>query len=130
MNYLKTIIGITVIIVLSSCVQETHLKTVYFKVDMNRQPNVSKMGIRGQFTSTPWKETIYFSDDDGDGIYEGTISQKTAQNSVSFKFVNNDDEFELQCSKNRSITFKYKPETILYETVFDNSKGTQTLINN
>ena len=63
---------------LSSCVQETHLKTVTFQVDMKGIENVSDVGIRGSFTPNQWTETVPLNDEDGDGIYEGTFSHKTA----------------------------------------------------
>jgi hypothetical protein len=109
---------------MTSCVQETHFKTITFKVDMNDIENVSEVGIRGSFTSNPWKKTIFFSDEDSDGIYEGTLSLKTAHRLVEFKFVNQNDQFELQDQNNRSIEFEYKPEIILYEGVFNNEKKT------
>lgn len=123
MKYLKLL---PILVLFTNCVQETHLKTVTFKVNMNGLENVDKVGIRGTFTDNPWQETIYFSDDDNDGIYKGTITQKTAQNSVEFKFVNQDDQFELKDKGNRRITFEYKPETILYEAAFDNPDGKQS----
>lgn len=123
MKYIKLLL---ILVLMISCVQETHLKTVTYKVDMNGFENVDKVGIRGAFTDNPWQETIYFTDDDNDGIFEGTITQKTAQNSVEFKFVNQDDQFELKDQGNRRINFEYKPETILYEAEFDNPDGEQS----
>ncbi|WP_299525828.1 hypothetical protein [Winogradskyella sp.] len=128
MKYLKAII-IYLLIITQSCVQETHTKTVTFKVDMNGVENTENIGIRGNFTSSPWNETAPLTDDDGDGIYEGTFSQKTAVNGIEFKFVNN-GEFELEGQNNRSIQFEYKPETIIYEAVFNNPEGQQQNINN
>lgn len=105
-----------------SCVQETHLKTVHFKLDMSELSNVSSVGIRGAFTENPWNETILFTDLNNDGIYEGTIKKKTAQNEVEFKFVKN-EKFELENQNNRTIKFEYKPETIIYEAVFNKPKA-------
>lgn len=125
MKYIKLL---PILFLLTSCVQETHLKTVTFKVNMNGLETVDKIGVRGPFTDKPWQETIYFTDDDNDGIYQGTITQKTAQNSVEFKFVNQDDQFELKDQGNRRITFEYKPENILYEADFDNPDGKQSTL--
>lgn len=110
---------------LSSCVQETHLKTVTFKVDMNEQQDVAKVGLRGPFTNPPWGVTISMQDPDGDGIYETTISQKTGQGGVGFKFVNQDSIFELAGKDNRYLRFEYRPQTLLYEGVFDEDAGSQ-----
>ncbi|WP_298759543.1 hypothetical protein [uncultured Psychroserpens sp.] len=116
-------------LLLLGCVQDTHLKTVHFKVDMTAIDEVYKVGIRGPFTENPWQDTIYFTDTDNDGIYEGTITKQTAQSSVSFKFVNRDSIFELEHQNNRQINFKYQPETIQYEAVFDKPLGKQSQMN-
>ena len=129
MKYLKAIL-ICMFIITQSCVQETHTKNVTFRVDMNAVENVSKVGVRGNFTDNPWNETAPLTDDNGDGIYEGTFSQKTAINQIQFKFVNNGSEFELEGSDNRTIEFEYKPENIIYEAVFNNPNGEQSVINN
>ena len=126
MKYLKLLL-ISLFLVSQSCVQETHTKTITFKVDMNSIENITNVGIRGNFTSNPWNETAPLADDNNDGIYEGTFSQKTAINSIEFKFVNNND-FELKGQDNRTISFEYQPETIIFEAVFDNPKGKQQTI--
>ncbi len=104
---------------LSSCVQETHLKTVTFQVDMKGIENVSDVGIRGSFTPNQWTETVPLTDEDGDSIYEGTFSQKTAINQFQFKFVNQNEDYELKGKDNRVLVFKYEPETIIYKGVFN-----------
>ncbi len=119
MIYLKTVL-ILLLVISQSCVQETYLKTVTLKVDMNGIEQPKNVGVRGNFTSNPWNETVLLTDDNKDGIYEGTFSQKTAFNQVQFKFVNNDSEYELKDLDNRIIKFKYQPETIIYETIFNN----------
>lgn len=106
-------------ILFSSCVQEIHLKTLTFKVDMTNVENAENVGIRGNFTNKPWKETAPLTDENNDGIYEGTFTQETAANQVEFKFVNQNSDFELKGSDNRTIQFEYKPETIVYEAVFN-----------
>ncbi len=110
---------------LSSCVQETHLKTVTFKVDMKEQNEVANVGLRGPFTDPPWGVTLPMEDQDGDGIYETTISKKTAQSSLGFKFVNQDSVFELEGKDNRFIQFEYRPQVLVYEGVFNSEIGNQ-----
>lgn len=114
---------IFLLIITQSCVQETHTKTVTFKVDMNAVENVSNVGIRGNFTDNPWTETAPLADTNSDGIYEGTFSQKTAHNQIQFKFVNQGGDYELKDTDNRIIEFEYKPETITYEAVFNNPEA-------
>ena len=108
-----------IVLVITGCVQDAKPKTIIVKVDMNSVDQPSKVGIRGNGPLS-WDETTYLSDTDGDGIYEETFNIYTTNNSIEFKFVNNDNEFELQDQNNRSLTFEYKPETITYEAVFNN----------
>ena len=108
---------------LSNCVQKTHLKTIHFRVDMKGIENPSDVGIRGEFGSDPWNETIYLNDDNSDGVFEGTVTKQTGQNSVWFKFVNHHSQFELSGQDNRGIRFEYKPETIIYEATFNDSNA-------
>lgn len=118
---LKTLMHVAcIVIILNSCVQKTHQKTIQFKLDMTNTDNPSNVGIRGEFGSNPWNETVYLTDDDEDGIYEGTITKQTGQGSIEFKFVNHHEEFELQGQNNRFIIFKYQPEILIYEAVFNN----------
>lgn len=113
---------------LTNCVQETHLKTVTFKVDMRQVESPSQVGIRGNFTENSWNDTLIMTDDDADGVFELTVEKKTAVNGIQFKFVNAFDQFELQDQNNRRIQFEYEPEIIVYETVFNNPQGKQTSI--
>lgn len=106
-----------------ACVQERHLKTVTFKVDMRNIENTENVGIRGNFTEDRWNETILLTDEDNDGIYETTITQETAFNDIQFKFVNQNDNFELKDADNRILKFEYKPEIITYEAIFNSPES-------
>ncbi|MBC8756324.1 hypothetical protein H2O64_16740 [Kordia sp. YSTF-M3] len=120
----KLIILSTIILAISlqSCVQETHEKTVTFKVDMNGLSTVENVGLKGNFTNPSWKVTIPLTDENNDGIYEGTFSKKTATSSIRFKFVNQ-KQYELKDQPNRTLQFEYKPQTLVYEATFDVAKG-------
>ncbi|MEM9679299.1 MAG: hypothetical protein AAF901_03165 [Bacteroidota bacterium] len=113
-------------IALTSCVQERHPKTVTFKVDMNGIDNVYDVGIRGNFTPNRWNDTVPLTDDNNDGIYEGTVRDTTAINQIQFKFVYQGNQFELGGADNRTLEFEYQPETIIYKAVFDNPDATIT----
>ncbi|WGD34224.1 hypothetical protein [Olleya sp. YS] len=127
MKTIKYIISLIAIIVIStSCVQEKHLKTMTFKVNMRGIDNVTNVGVRGQFTTPSWKTTYYLKDDDNDSIYEGTITREAAQSGFAFKFVNQDSVYELQDQKNRFLKLQYKPEHIVYEATFNNPDHKQT----
>ena len=106
-----------------ACVQERHLKTVTFKVDMRNVENTENVGIRGNFTEDSWNETILLTDEDNDGVYETTITQETAFNDIQFKFVNQNDNFELKDADNRILKFEYKPEIITYEAIFNSPES-------
>ena len=107
-------------LIFSSCVQETHLKTIHFKLDMTSVENPHQVGVKGDFGQQPWKETFPLSDNNHDGIFEGTWTNKTAKNHFQFKFVHQSDQFELTNQNNRVISFEYKPQTFTYEAVFNN----------
>ena len=113
------------LLLFSACVQKEHVKEVTFMVDMRGVDNVSTVVIRGQFTSPPWEVTLPMSDENNDGIYETTLEEPTAQSSVSFKFVINEDQFELEGQPNRTVQFQYRPEVIVYSGIFDDPNGKQ-----
>ncbi|MFP2997974.1 hypothetical protein ABN763_18830 [Spongiivirga sp. MCCC 1A20706] len=115
---------------LGSCVQEEHLKTVTFKVDVNGIENVQKVGLRGQMTDPSWQVTVPMTDDNNDGIYEVTLSKKTAINGFEFKFLKNEEDYELSGQNNRIIQLEYKPETIVYEAIFNKPEGKQKRLEN
>jgi len=123
MKLLKQLSVLFIIISLTNCVQQTHPKTIIVRVDMNAEENHSEVGIRGN-TLLSWNETTYLSDENNDGIYEGTFEINTANQDIEFKFVNHNDAFELQDQNNRSLSFEYKPETIIYEATFNSPKAT------
>lgn len=119
MKLLKQLNLVLILILFTNCVQEVQPKIITVKVDMKGVENPFKVGIRGN-SPLSWNETTFLEDTNNDGIYEETFSIYTASQNVEFKFVNNDTEFELQAKKNRSLTFEFKPETIIYEAVFNN----------
>lgn len=123
MKTLQLTLLIIITLLSVSCVQERHQKSITFKVDMRSVENVNNVGVRGNFTDQPWSETVLFSDDDNDGIYETTISRETAFNSIQFKFVNQLEDYELKDADNRILEFEYKPETIIYEAKFNSPES-------
>lgn len=116
------------ILIVSSCVQETKPKTIHFKLDMKGVEAISKVGVRGGEKPLSWEETLLLTDDNNDSIYEGTIKLNSASFGIEFKFVNQNDQFELHEQKNRGIKFEYRPETIMYEAVFNNPSGKTSII--
>ena len=108
----------------ANCVQEEYEKTITFKVDTNGIEDIESLGIRGDFLPNQWRESVPLTDDDNDGIYEISFSEKTASYGINFKFVKNGFDYELKEQDNREIVFEYKPENITYITTFNNAKAT------
>lgn len=126
MKQLKIIVATLVLFSIASCVQETHEKSITFKVDMNAIDNAQNVGMKGNFTNPSWQKMIPLTDENNDGIYEVTIHRKTASNAIQFKFVNQNEHYELKDQPNRSLKLEYKPQTITYETIFDVKEATIT----
>ena len=102
-----------------SCVQQTHIKKVTFVLDMRSVQDFKTVGIRGDIRPLSWQETSDLKDDDKDSIYTTTLEFDTASNQLNFKFVINDEEFELEGQNNRVLPFEYKPEELQYNSSFD-----------
>ena len=117
-SFTTLVFGI-VLCLLVGCVQDTHKKTLTISVDMSQQHNFQSVGIRGNLKPLSWEENTPLTDPDGDGIYEVALEMHTASDYLQFKFVKNQDEFELDGKDNRLIKFEYKPQTLSYSAVFD-----------
>ncbi len=105
---------------LIGCVQKQHAKTVTLKVDTRGIADVKTIGVKGDFTNPRWKVEIPLTDEDKDGVFETTLTQKTAVYAIAFKVIKNGSVYELKGKPNRVLQFEYKPETIVYEVKFDN----------
>lgn len=118
----QLLVTIVLIILISACVQQSHQKVIKVNLDMRGVENPENVGIRGQ-SPLSWDETTYLEDPDGDGLFEGKFEFYTTVSKIEFKFVNQDEVFELEGQNNRFITFEYKPETMTYSAVFDDPDG-------
>ena len=116
-------IGILVFLLIAmlSCVQEEFEKEITFLVDTYGIENVKSIGIRGDFLPKRWNESVSLSDDNNDGVYELTLTERTAVYGIEFKFVKNGLNYELKEQENREIIFRYQPEKIIYKTTFNNT---------
>lgn len=128
MKALKYISIILIVLFLTSCVQKKHKKTLHFKLDMNGVENPVNVGIKGYTYPLSWDKTLLLTDNNNDGVFEISIELESASYDIEFKFVNQQNNFELRDSDNRSIRFDYKPETILYETVFNNPEAETSIL--
>ncbi|WP_075343545.1 CBM20 domain-containing protein [Tenacibaculum agarivorans] len=120
---MRSIFILCIAIILGSCVQKQHLKTVTLKVDVRGIEDVQTIGVKGNFTSPSWKVEMPLTDEDGDGIFEAELSQETAVHAIEFKFVKNNSIYELQGEPNRVLKFEYEPETIFYVTKFNQKES-------
>ena len=104
---------------LFSCVQETHVKEIYFEVDAREAGEIENLGVRGSLPPLSWDQSVELTDPDGDGIYQGIILVDTGHSRMSFKFVTGDGSYELPNQENRSLNFEYRPEVIKYMAVWN-----------
>jgi len=71
---------------------------------MNGIDQPQKVGIRGSEAPLSWNKTYSLQDEDGDGIYEATISFSESQKSqLEYKFIYGDDQWELEGLNNRVL---------------------------
>ena len=120
MKHLNKFLLVILSTIVFNCVQDTKLKTITLKVDTRYLTNPTTIGVRGNTAPLNWERSMTMSDTDNDGIYETTFNLNSASYNMQFKFVLNDSVFELEGYNNRSIVFEYKPETIIYQGVFNN----------
>ena len=100
------------------------MKKVTFELDMRQVSDFKTVGLRGDIKPLSWQENTLLSDTDGDSIYTTTLVFDTASNQLNFKFVVNDEEFELEGLNNRALPFEYKPEELVYKSAFDQESQT------
>lgn len=111
-------IGSLTILSTNSCVQETFKRKVVFTVDARNLENIESISIRGNFQPLNWNENFQLVDDDGDSIYSARIVFLSPYEYLEFKFVKNEDVFELNGKDNRKLEFKDREE-MEYKAVFD-----------
>ena len=71
---------------------------------------IRSLGIRGDHPPLSWKKSVLLSDDDGDGIFTATITIPAPQQAtVSYKFILNEDTWELNTTGNRRLDLKNPP---------------------
>jgi hypothetical protein len=105
------------ILVLSSCVQKTHKRTVVFTLDVSSVKDVKKVGIRGWDTPLSWDEDYPLKEIVKDSLYQVTVTGETGRICVEVKFAVN-GQIELESKNNRKIYFKEK-DTVFYKAKFD-----------
>lgn len=97
-------------ILVTSCVQKTHKKTVVFRLNTTAINAIKKVGIRGNDKPLSWDYDTELKEIKKDSIYEITTTFETGYQFTEVKFVVNDN-FEFQNEDNRRVLFSEKDTT-------------------
>ena len=103
---------------LISCVQETREITVSFEVDMRNIDQISSVSIIGALPPLSWREHAPMTDEDHDGIYDGTFTFDIPYDAIDYKYVLNKQQIELEGKANRRVFVKNQ-KNIIVRSVFD-----------
>lgn len=110
------IFGLILSLLMISCVQKTHKRTIVFTLDTNNFKNIQKVGIRGNDALLNWNSDFQMIVTK-DSLYKANITIETGYKATQVKFTIN-DEFELQNQTNREVIFADK-DTTFYKATFD-----------
>jgi putative oxidoreductase len=119
MKHYKLIFAFLYIAFTCSCVQESHLRTVVFQLDVKGIKNIKTVGLRGE-NPLNWNSD-YEMVIGKDSIYSATISGETGYLFTNVKFTIN-GEFELVDKPNRKVYFDTKKDTTFYKAIFNVAK--------
>ncbi len=114
---IKLAISLSILVLLSSCVQKTYKKTVVFRLDTSEIKEVKKVGIRGKDKPLTWDYDTEMKAIKKDSLYEITVTFETGYKFTEVKFVVN-DAFEFQNEDNRKVVFSEK-DTCTYNATFN-----------
>ena len=90
-----------------SCSLSIYGKTIELDIRLDMRAELANVkdkntiGIRGNTNPLSWKKTYLLSDNDGDGIYTGTIVVKSTDKKLEFKFIHSETIWELSSEGNR-----------------------------
>lgn len=115
---MRKIILLPLLMIQMSCVQEMRPIEIEFSVDVNGLQDVHSVGIIGEYQPMSWQRPISLNDEDGDGIYDKTITIQAAYNYSEFKYVLNDSIIELEGQGNRIVEF-FDIKSTSYHGIFD-----------
>ncbi len=107
------------VLVTSSCVQQTHKRTITFMLDVSGIQNIKSVGLRGWDIPLSWDTDYPMQEMVKDSLYKVTITGETGRICTEFKFTVN-GILELDGRDNRKVYFDTKNDTIKVSYVFDN----------
>lgn len=119
MKHYKLIFAFLYSLFASSCVQESHQRTVVFQLDVKGIKNIKTVGLRGE-------EPLNWNSDyemviGKDSTYTATISGETGYLFTNVKFTIN-GEFELVDKPNRKVYFDTTKDTTFYQAIYNVAK--------
>jgi putative oxidoreductase len=121
-------VAMTVLILMTvatGCVQKAYDRTVIFRVDVSRVPDVQSVGVRGANQPLSWdKDTPMVPVPDSAGLYTATVTAHTGGLMTEVKFVvNGTFEFSTaQNQENRRVSLPRTTtggDTLVYRAVYD-----------
>ncbi|AMW03790.1 hypothetical protein [Gemmatimonas phototrophica] len=117
--------ALAIMTVATGCVQEAYVRTVIFRVDVSRVPDVRSVGVRGADLPLSWQQdTPMVPVPDSAGLYTATVSARTGRLVTEVKFVVN-GTFEFSSSQdqgNRQVRLPRTTtggDTVVYRAVYD-----------
>lgn len=113
------IMAFALVLLFSSCVQQTKKQTVTLFLDVNGQKNIKKVGVRGSNNPLSWNSDLEMKLGK-DSLYSVTFTSETGYTFTEVKFTI-DDTFEFQDQNNRRIDFHPSGKTI-YKATFNKVK--------
>lgn len=111
-------LALLVLLLMTSCVQDTKEQIVNFEVDMRGNTNVEIVGVRGSIPPLSWNQDLELKDSNGDSIFTGSVTLHLPYDFVELKFVKNGNQFELDNQPNRRVVFDKDQQTD-YKAIFD-----------
>lgn len=119
MKTVTTIKTFLLFVVLTSCVQKTHQKTVVFRLNTTKMGAIKKVGIKGKDKPFSWDYATEMKTIKKDSLYELTKTFETGYTFTEVKFMVN-DSLEFENEDNRRVDFAAN-DTTIYKAKF-NSK--------
>ncbi|WP_170110603.1 S41 family peptidase [Flavilitoribacter nigricans] len=95
----------------------SQIRQIDFAVKVPSPKGPASIGVRGDLAPLSWEQTFFLTDEDGDGIFTGSLQLETDKPVLQYKFVKNDTEFELNGDDNRQM--KLDRDQLTVEATFD-----------
>jgi hypothetical protein len=105
----------------SGCVQPSYDRTIVYRVDVSKVPDVRTVGIRGGDSPLSWSTDLAMTAERPESLYTATVTYRTGYLATEVKFTVN-GVFELQDGENRRVRVAKTTtggDTTIYSAVFD-----------